>query len=79
MVYVYIPYDKLVMSSVVSLLLQRKLYGPVPPLMDKSILPSLPPLQLMSFEIDDIFGGNGSESVIERIALQLLESVTVTE
>ena len=39
--------------------------------MDKSILPSLPPLQLTSFEIDDIFGGNGSESVIERIALQL--------
>ena len=56
-----------------------KLKEPVPPFIDKSILPLLPPKQLTLVVVKLIFGAIGSSSKTDIIELHPLKSVTVTE
>ena len=67
-----VPFAKFVGSSTVEPLDQAKLYGGVPPDGAKSILPSLPPLQLTSVYVNGAINGEaGSEIVtIADVVLQ---------
>ena len=75
----YMPEYKLDISSVVSLLLQRKLYGGVPPVIDISILPLFPWHVVTLFDEYDMLIWFGSEIFTESEITQPLSLVINTE
>jgi len=65
-------------SSVTDASDHKYVYGKVPPLTNKSIVPSLPGTQLGFIPNNEIVGGNEFVKVLVPVAVHPFESVTVT-